>query len=165
VRVLQEEARQKGHQFRPGKRGKTGGKLEGRANAPQFSPADLVPCGTLAEAPTDSDVLRRNTTIDGVVGAGRSGPVPQASNQPPEGPDREISEITSSLLQWSETLDLPSTRHRTDPEAGNPCPAPKDEFDPLGERGISDNRRSIPAAGAVARVPLRALAGTVSRMG
>jgi hypothetical protein len=88
--------------------------------------------------------------MDGAVGAGPSGTALQASDQTLAGPDRTISEIMSSLLQWNETLGRPSTRYRTDPEARNPLPAPKVESNLFGERGNSDNRWFIPAAETVA---------------
>jgi hypothetical protein len=97
--------------------------------------------------------------MDGAVGAGPSGTIPQASDQPLAGLGCALSKIKSTLLQWNEIVGLPSTRNRTEPKAGHPPPALEVESNPSEGRGNSDDRRSIPAKETVAACALAGARG------
>ncbi len=108
-RRLANQRRTRGYWPRPGERGEVGGKLAGRANALQFSPASLIPCSKLTSRSADGDVLQQTTTD--FVGVGSSDSASQTSDQTHSaGRDCDTSWMRSSLRQSGEILDQPPHR-------------------------------------------------------
>jgi hypothetical protein len=100
-------------------------------------------------------VLRQNTTKEGAVGAGLSRTVPQASDQPLAGPDREFFGVYVDPPPMGGDRQL--TLQESDRTKGRASAARAGGGVPSEERGNSDDRQTIPSAETVAA---GALAGT-----